>query len=191
MSFTYHLLPGWSTTGAPCCRAPCCRVSRRPSRRTRTRRAAVHRCEQCGRRVVTVNRDRRCCSVHGRLRTAVAVRNAEPVHHHSSARSFLAARYGWATAIPCSIVRHKPTTRAALEPNKPHRSDHIVGPPVCTEVAFSHSRHSLGSAAAMGHSATVTRYIVIRNDPHRGSSHWCKIFIVAGNRPRAARTARF
>jgi hypothetical protein len=44
--------------------------------------------------------------------------------------------------IPCSIVRHKPTTRAALEPNKPHRSDHIVGPPVCTEVAFSHIRHS-------------------------------------------------
>jgi hypothetical protein len=93
--------------------------------------------------------------------------------------------------IPCSIVRHKPTTRAALEPNKPHRSDHIVGPPVCTEVAFSHIRHSLGSAAAMGHPATVTRYIVIRNDPHRGSSHWCKIFIVAGNRPRAVRTARF
>lgn len=93
--------------------------------------------------------------------------------------------------IPCSIVRHKPTTRAALEPNKPHRSDHIVGPPVCTEVSFSHIRHSLGSAAAMEHSATVTRYIVIRNDPHRGSSHWCKIFIVAGNRPRAVRTARF
>ena len=93
--------------------------------------------------------------------------------------------------IPCSIVRHKPTTRAALEPNKPHRSDHIVGPPVCTEVAFSHIRHSLGSAAAMGHPATLTRYIVIRNDPHRGSSHWCKIFIVAGNRPRAVRTARF
>ena len=93
--------------------------------------------------------------------------------------------------IPCSIVRHKPITRAALEPNKPHRSDLIVGSIVCTEVTSSHMRHILGSAAAIGHPATVTRYIVIRNDPHRGSSHWCKIFIVAGNRPRAVPTARF
>jgi len=93
--------------------------------------------------------------------------------------------------IPCSIVRHKPTTRAALEPNKSHRSDHIVGPSVCTEVALSHIRNSLGSTAAMGHPATVTRYIVIRNDPHRGSLHRCKIFIVAGNRPWTVRTARF
>ena len=187
MSFTYHLLPGRSTTGAPCCRAPC-----RPSCRARIRRAAVHRREQCARRVVTVDRGRRCCSVHGRLRTAIAASNAEPVHHHSSAR-FTPGCPGadGLLPIPCSIVRHKPTTRAALEPNKPHRSDLIVGPPVCTEVTFSHIRHSLGSAAAMGHSATVTRYIVIRNDPHRGSSHRCKIFIVAGNRPRAVRTARF
>jgi hypothetical protein len=32
----------------------------------------------------------------------------------------------------------------------------------------------------------VTRYIVIRNDQHDGSSHHGKIFIVAGNRPAAA-----
>jgi hypothetical protein len=32
----------------------------------------------------------------------------------------------------------------------------------------------------------VTRYIVIRNDQHDGSSHQGKIFIVAGNRPAAA-----
>jgi hypothetical protein len=31
----------------------------------------------------------------------------------------------------------------------------------------------------------VTRYIVIRNDQHDGSSHQGKIFIVAGNRPAA------
>jgi hypothetical protein len=33
----------------------------------------------------------------------------------------------------------------------------------------------------------VTRYIVIRNDQHDGSSHQGKIFIVAGNRAAAAR----
>lgn len=105
--------------------------------------------------------------------------------------SSLASRYGGPLPIPCSIVRHKPTTRASLEPNKPHRSDLIAGSRVCTEVTFSHIHNSLGSAAAIGHSATVTRYIVIRNDPHRGSPHRCKIFIVAGNRPRTVRTVRF
>src|ERR1700733_391234 len=52
--------------------------------------------------------------------------------------------------IPCSIVRQKPTTRAALEPKKSHRSALMVGLPVCTEVAFSHIHHSLRSATAMG-----------------------------------------
>jgi hypothetical protein len=47
--------------------------------------------------------------------------------------------------IPCSIVRHKPTTRAPLEPNKPHR--------YATEVASSHTRHGHGSATAMRHPA--------------------------------------
>jgi hypothetical protein len=137
MSFTYHLPPGRSTTDALSCRA-----SRRPPCFARTMLSAAHRREQhnCG--VVTVYRGRRCCSVHGRLRTAIAVRNAEPLHHHSSARFVPGsqARLGY-YPIPCSIVRHKPSTRAALEPNKPHRSDHIVGSTVCTEVAFSHISH--------------------------------------------------
>jgi hypothetical protein len=192
MSFTYHLPPGRSTTAAPCCRA---------SSRERARRGAVHGRERRGHgrgrgthidsRHPSRSR-RRCCSVHGRLRTAIAASNTEPVHHHSSAR-FVPGCPGadGLLPIPCSIVRHKPTTRAVLEPNKPHRSDLIVGLPVCTEVTFSHIRHSLGSAAVMGHSATVTRYIVIRNDPHRGSAHRCKIFIVAGNRPWTVRTGRF
>jgi hypothetical protein len=47
--------------------------------------------------------------------------------------------------IPCSIVRHKPATRAPLEPNKPHRYE--------TEVISSHTRHSRGSATAMKHPA--------------------------------------
>ena len=185
MSFTYHLPPGWSTTAAPCCGASC-------RRSCRSRRVAVHEREQFGRVVGTIDPGRRCCSVHERLRTAIAASNTEPVHHHSSAR-FVPGCPGadGPLPIPCSIVRHKPTTRAVLEPNKPHRSDLIVGLPFCTEVTFSHIRHSLGSAAVMGHSATVTRYIVIRNDPHRGSALRCKIFIVAGNRPWTVRTGRF
>src|SRR5580692_5684169 len=47
--------------------------------------------------------------------------------------------------IPCSIVRHKPATRAPLESNKPHRYE--------TEVTSSHTRPSLGSATAMKHPA--------------------------------------
>jgi hypothetical protein len=47
--------------------------------------------------------------------------------------------------ISCSIVRHKPTTRAPLESNKPHRSE--------TEVISSHTRPSFGSATAMKHPA--------------------------------------
>ena len=93
--------------------------------------------------------------------------------------------------IPCSIVRHKSTSRAALEPNKPHRSDLIVELSVCTEVAFSHIRHNLRLPLRWSSLPTVTRYIVIRNDPHRGSAHRCKIFIVAGNGPSRARTASF
>jgi hypothetical protein len=190
MSFTYHLPLGGSTTATPCCRA---------SLRESARRGAVDRRERRGRGRGThigsrdSSRSRQWfSSVHGRLRTAIAASNAEPVHHHSSAR-FAPGCPGadGLLPIPCSIVRHKPTTRAVLEPNKPRRSDRIVGLPVCTEVTFSHIRHSLGSAAVIGHSATVTRYIVIRNDPHRGSSHRCKIFIVAGNRPWTARTAPF
>ena len=191
MSFTYHLPPVWSTTAAPCCRARVLPpvVSRPGAARPGGSRAQAR-----------ALRSLRGC--HGRPR-----RGAAAYTDDSAPRSRLATLSlctitpppvrAWQPGtdgllpIPCSIVRHKPTTRAALEPNKPHRSDHIVGPPVCTEVTFSHIRHSLGSAAAMGHSATVTRYIVIRNDPHRGSSHRCKIFIVAGNRPRAVRTARF
>jgi len=95
MSFTYHLLPDRSTTAAPYGRASC-----RPSCRARIRRAAAHTREQCGRGVVTVGRGGRCWSVHGRLRTAIAVSNAEPLHHHSSARSRLTARHSWATADP-------------------------------------------------------------------------------------------
>jgi len=135
MSFTYHLLPGWSTTDALSCRAP-----RRPS--CRARRSAAPRREQCSCGVTTAYGGWRCCSVHGRLRTAIAVRNAEPLHHHSSAPFVPGsqARLGY-YPIPCSIVRHKPSTRAALEPNKPHRSDHIVGSTVRTEVTFSHISH--------------------------------------------------
>src|ERR1700753_2824816 len=47
--------------------------------------------------------------------------------------------------IPCSIVRHKPTTRAPLEPNKPHR--------YATEVTSSHIRHAHGFPPAMKHPA--------------------------------------
>jgi hypothetical protein len=66
------------------------------------------------------------------------------------------ARHGRATAVPCSIVRRKPTTRVALEPNKTHRSG--------TGVTSSHNGHSYGSAAATEAQPTVTRYILIRND---------------------------
>lgn len=146
MSSTYHLLPGRSTTDALSCRA-----SHRLPCRARTQRSAAHKCERCSCGVVMAYRGRRCCSVHGRLRTAIAVRNAEPLQHHSSARFVPGSqvRLGY-YPIPCSIVRHKPITRAALEPNKPHRSDLNVGSIVCTEVASSHIRHILRSAAALG-----------------------------------------
>jgi hypothetical protein len=52
------------------------------------------------RRVVAVGRSRRRCTVHGQLRTAIEASNAEPSHHHSSARPHLAARRGRATADP-------------------------------------------------------------------------------------------
>src|SRR5580692_6389457 len=95
----------------------------RPEARRPYRPPAATAPRRPGRPVVTAYRSRRCCSVHGRLRTAIAASNAEPVHHHSSAR-FVPGCPGadGLLPIPCSIVRHKPTTRAVLEPNKPHRS---------------------------------------------------------------------
>src|ERR1700748_3749076 len=47
--------------------------------------------------------------------------------------------------IPCSIVRHKPTARAPLGPNRQHRFE--------TEVTSSHIRPIYGSATAMKHLA--------------------------------------
>jgi hypothetical protein len=92
---------------------------------------------------VTVGRSRRFFTVHGRLRTAIEASNAEPSHHHSFGRPRLAARCGEPLPFTCSIVRHKPATRAPLEPNKPHRCE--------TQVTFSHTRPSCGSATAMKH----------------------------------------
>jgi hypothetical protein len=64
-------------------------------------RHAESYCPQRGsRRVAAVGRSRRRCRVHGQLRTAIEASNAEPSHHHSSARPHLAARRGRATADP-------------------------------------------------------------------------------------------
>jgi hypothetical protein len=94
---------------------------------------------------VAVGRSRRFFTVHGRLRTAIEASNAEPSHHHSFGRPPWQPGAGEPLPIPCSIVRHKPATRAPLESNKPHRYE--------TEVAFSHTRPSPGSAAAIKHPA--------------------------------------
>ncbi len=111
-----------------------------------------------GRRVA-VGRSRRFFTVHGRLRTAIGVSNTEPAHYQllrptapggqvrasPSANRPLGAGAGVPLPISCSIVRHKSTRRAPLEPNKLHR--------YLTEVTSSHIRHSPGSATAMEYPA--------------------------------------
>jgi hypothetical protein len=98
--------------------------------------------------------------------------------HHSSARC-TCRQVRALTAVSYSIVRHKPTTRAALEPNKPHRSGTGVTP-VTSDAAPA-------PPPTRSPEPKVTRYIGIRNDQHDGSWHPGEIFIVAGYRPAAGR----
>jgi hypothetical protein len=96
---------------------------------------------------------------------------------------------GEALPIPCSIVRHKPTTRAALEPNKPHRSGSMKCRPSALEFHPVTSATGTVPPPLWSSLLTVTRYIVIRNDQHGGSSQEQEISIVAGNRPGPMPTA--
>jgi hypothetical protein len=130
-------------------------------------------------RAHAVGESRRLCTVHGRLRTAIEASNARPSHHHSFGRRPWHPAAVGPLPFPCSIVRHKSTPWAALQPNKPYRG--------VTEVASSHIRHSCGPATAMEHPATVTRYILIRNDPRPGSRHPPKtssLLVIALRQPR-------